>query len=276
MSLRKTISLSSLLCFIALMLTSVILYIEPAGRVAYWSGWKLWLLNKEQWGALHLNFGVLLFILMLLHLWLNLGALLSYLRNRLKRLHLLSPDSMTALVLTLLVGIGTLAELPPFSSVVNFGSQLSDTANLRYGEPPYGHAELSPLAVFAERVKINLATAQQRLKEAGFSANDSKETLKEIAARYNVTPQQLYLAIQPPIPAQDKQTLPDEPPGGTGKRTLEQICAAYQLDLANMRYALTSAGIRLSPGQTFKEIAEANHRDPHQLYALLVAAQKKQ
>ena len=39
--IRKTISLTALLSFILLMLTSIILYIIPAGRVAYWADYHL-------------------------------------------------------------------------------------------------------------------------------------------------------------------------------------------------------------------------------------------
>ncbi|MCK4621505.1 MAG: DUF4405 domain-containing protein [Desulfuromonadales bacterium] len=50
MNMRKITSLIALISFVLLMLTSIILYIVPSGRVAYWAGWRLWALNKEDWG----------------------------------------------------------------------------------------------------------------------------------------------------------------------------------------------------------------------------------
>jgi hypothetical protein len=39
MNLRKITSLTAILAFFHLMFTSVVLYIVPPGRVAYWSDW---------------------------------------------------------------------------------------------------------------------------------------------------------------------------------------------------------------------------------------------
>ncbi len=49
MNIRKTTSLTAGLSFIAMVMTSVILYIVPQGRIAYWSDWRLLGLSKEQW-----------------------------------------------------------------------------------------------------------------------------------------------------------------------------------------------------------------------------------
>ena len=118
MSLRKLVSLTALVCFLLLILTSIVLFIVPAGRVAFWSGWRLWLLGKEQWAAVHLNLGVLLLVMMVLHVWLNWAALVSYLKRRARGLKWLSPEFAAALILSLLVCSGTLADVPPFGSLL--------------------------------------------------------------------------------------------------------------------------------------------------------------
>ena len=70
MKLRKITSLTSLLTFILIVLTSVILYIVPQGRVAYWADWRLWGLTKVQWGNIHIING-LLFLLAMFLKWLD-------------------------------------------------------------------------------------------------------------------------------------------------------------------------------------------------------------
>ena len=57
MNLRRIVSLSLMLSVITMLTTSVILYIVPQGRVAYWAEWKLWGISKSQWGSLHTNLG---------------------------------------------------------------------------------------------------------------------------------------------------------------------------------------------------------------------------
>ena len=59
MELRKITSLTLLLSFVILVLTSIVLYIVPEGRVAYWSDWRLLWLSKTQWGDIHTNSGFL-------------------------------------------------------------------------------------------------------------------------------------------------------------------------------------------------------------------------
>ena len=46
MNIRRITSLTALLTFILLILTAVILYIVPQGRIAYWANWQLWGLSK--------------------------------------------------------------------------------------------------------------------------------------------------------------------------------------------------------------------------------------
>ncbi|MEE4254233.1 MAG: DUF4405 domain-containing protein, partial [Desulfuromusa sp.] len=157
MNMRKITSLTALISFVLLMVTSIILYIVPAGRVAYWSDYRLWSLSKEDWGAVHINLGVLLLISILLHVYYNWTPMISYMKNKSKQLRIFTPDFNVSLIVTLVVFFGTLAGIPPMSSVINFGAAISEKANLYYGEPPYGHAELSPLADFADKVKVDLA-----------------------------------------------------------------------------------------------------------------------
>ena len=59
MKLRKITSLTAALAFVLMVLTSIILYIVPQGRIAYWADWHLWGLTKTEWGNIHINSGLL-------------------------------------------------------------------------------------------------------------------------------------------------------------------------------------------------------------------------
>ena len=149
MNMRKITSLTALLSFVLEMLTSVILYIVPQGRVAYWSDWRLWGLSKSQWGSLHVNLGVLFLIAICLHTYYNWSAIVAYLKNRAAQLRIFSTDFTVALILCLVFALGTYWELPPFSTIIEIGDQIKEAAAKKYGEPPYGHAELSSLIIFS-------------------------------------------------------------------------------------------------------------------------------
>ena len=78
MKLRKITSLTALLAFILMLLTSIILYIVPQGRIAYWSDWRLFGLSKTDWGNLHINLGFLFLIAIGLHVYYNWKPLMAY------------------------------------------------------------------------------------------------------------------------------------------------------------------------------------------------------
>lgn len=273
MNMRKITSLTALVSFVLLMLTSIILYIVPAGRVAYWSNWKLWGLSKEEWGAVHINLGFLLLVAILLHIYYNWAPMMSYMKNRARELRVFTPDFTVALLITLVVFWGTLAGIPPMSSIIHLGESISDQANLKYGEPPYGHAELSPLADFADKVKVDLDESLVRLETAGIKVETSAQTMQEISEKNGISPQQVFDIIKPKATSSSK-SMPEEAPGGTGNRTVAQLCEMYQLNIGNILDGLKEKGIKAEANQTMKEIATANSIDPHAVYGVIFTIQQ--
>jgi hypothetical protein len=100
MRARKITSLTALLSFIPLFVTSVVLYIIPQGRVAYWADWRLWGLSKTQWGDIHINLGLLFLLSILLHVYYNWRPILNYLKNRARQVRIFTPEFNVALLLT--------------------------------------------------------------------------------------------------------------------------------------------------------------------------------
>jgi len=267
--LRKVVSLTALWAFALLILTSVILYIVPAGRVAYWADWRLWGLTKTQWGELHINLGLLFLIAAGLHIYLNWGPILAYMKTRTRQLRIFTRDFNIAMALTVLVVLGTYLGLPPFSTVIAVSSAIKDAGAVKYGEPPYGHAELTSLKTFADRMGWNLGESLARLQQKGFAVLDARLTLQDVAAKYSVTPQQIYLAMQPSVRVAPRTKLPDTPPPGIGRHTLAEIGLDYQINIPNLIKVLESTKIGATADQTIKEIAEQHQIAPQELYGLV-------
>jgi hypothetical protein len=266
---RKVVSLTALWAFGLLILTSIILYIVPAGRVAYWADWRLWGLTKTQWGELHINLGVLFLIAGALHIYLNWNPILAYMKTKSKQLRIFTRDFNIAMALTVLVMLGTYLELPPFSTVIAVSSAIKDAGAVKYGEPPYGHAELSSVETFAKRMGWDLDESLGLLNQKGFAVDDAHLTLKDVAAKYNVTPQQIFLAMQPSGSVASEAKLPDLPPPGIGRRTLADLGQSYQFDIPELLQALESRKIGAAADQTIKEIAEQYQMAPQELYGLI-------
>ncbi|MDF1614163.1 DUF4405 domain-containing protein [Desulfurivibrio dismutans] len=196
MNVRRITSLTALITFVFVLVTSVVLYIVPAGRVAYWADWQLLWLSKSQWEDLHLNLGILFLLSIFLHTYYNWQPIKAYLKDRAGRLRVFNGNFCLALLLSLLCGLGTYFEVPPFVNITQLSDTLKERAAVKYGEPPYGHAELSTLAEFASRLRYELPQVKAVLRQAGMEFNDEQQTILAIAQANRVPPQQIYLVIK--------------------------------------------------------------------------------
>lgn len=271
MTLRKILSLTMLLSFFLCILTSVILYIVPEGRVAYWADWRLWGLSKNEWGNLHINLGFLFLFAGLLHLFYNWNAVAAYLKNRAREVKVFTGSFNVALILILVVGFGTYWKIPPMSLVLNFGHSFKDAAAKKYGEPPYGHAELSLLASFYRKTELDPVKARELMGKAGIFVKDEKQTVAAIAAQNKMTPKALFDIIKPASKVVEAAalTFPDAPMPGFGNKTLQEICTTYTLQPARIIQGLARENIPARPDQTIREIAGAAKMEPSAFFAIL-------
>lgn len=275
MNMRKITSLTALLSFALEMLTSVILYIVPQGRVAYWSEWRLWGLSKTQWGSLHVNLGVLLLIAICLHAYYNWSAIVAYLKSRAASLRIFTVDFTAALILCLIFALGTYWEVVPFSTIIAIGDRIKEAGAKKYGEPPYGHAELSSLATFSKKVELDLNASLSRLAAAKISVADPSQSVAEIARVNNLTPKAVYEAMLPPQPPGQAKSLPTNPPAGFGKKPLGDVCREYQLDITVVLQGFSARKITATAAMTIKEIAAANNTSPMDIFEALQQVAKQ-
>ena len=275
--LRKVVSLTAALSFLGLILTSIILYIVPQGRVAYWAGWKLWGLTKTQWTNLHINLGVLFVLAVLLHIYYNWKPMISYLKDTSKKIRIFTPNFNIAVAVTCVVILGTYFEIPPMSTVIEIGDKISQQANKRYGEPPYGHAELSSLKIFCKRVDLDLNSCLKRLREKGIKVESGKQTVREIARLNGITPQKLYELMKSGFDeGRRTAVLPLKPSPGFAKYLLTEICQKYRLNLSEILHILSRNGIEARVEMNLKAIAEKNGVSPQDVYYFMREASKRQ
>jgi len=266
MTLRKTTSLTTLLSFILLLVTSVILYVTPQGKIAFWANWKIMGLGKEEWGALHTNLGFLFIIAGIVHTLVNWNCIMTYLKNKKKEFKMFTADFNIALLITLLITLFTLFELPPIHAVQVFNESLKETAAEKYGEPPYGHAESSTLKTFCKRTRIDLKDSVKKLEKADLQAVSTDATLAEIAKANNITPQQVYILIKPAPAKEGKKEMTSKPGMGFGRKKLSSICAEYGIDTNATVQGLKGLGIEAAPGWSMREIGEKNDMEPYSVF----------
>lgn len=263
--MRRLISLTAMLSFIFTVVTSVILYISPLGRIAFWADWTLWGLSKEQWGDLHVTVGTLLLIALVLHVYYNWKSIVAYLSQS-KKVVIFTRDFNVALVIVLVVCFGTYANVPPFSSILELSESIKNKATITYGEPPYGHAELTPLAQLAPKIGMTPEQMVTALANAGYAATSQTTSLLELARKYKVSPQQVYKALQLDAPAGG---MPATPPTGTGNLSLDTISTKYGLDTQQVVQFLAKNGVTAQGEMTLKVIGEKNNKGSSDIYNLI-------
>lgn len=275
--MRKITSMTMLVSLVLLVLNSIVLYVVPEGRVAYWADWRFWGLTKTEWGDQHVTIGFLFIAAGLLHLYYNWAAIKNYMKNRLKEIRVFTLPFNVGLLVTALVTVMTYFHVPPVNLILELGAHFKEAGAEKYGEPPYGHAELSSLKMFAKKEGINLDEAMALLQQKGLGVRGPDQTLLAISQDNGMTPQQVYMVIKPAAsamktpPAGDVPAFPDEPKPGFGRKTLEQVCSELQLEYATVAKGLQAKGLTVEAGKTIHEIAEASGKEPMEIFEAMRA-----
>jgi hypothetical protein len=267
MNIRKITSLTALISFVLIIITSFILYIVPPGRIAYWSDWHLLGFSKTQWGNFHINSGVLFLLSIFLHIYYNWKPIMNYMKNKARQLTIFTKNFNVALVITIVVILGTYFMVPPFSTFLILSENIKDAGAIKYGEPPFGHAELASFASLIKKTGLNLDTSLDKFKEAGIKIDSPAQVFLDIAKKNQTSPQDLFEIIKP-----DKTKitdLPEIPAPGTGNKTFAQICDEYKLNSGVLSGKLEQKGFQIAKDKQIKTLASLNKITPIQLYDLI-------
>jgi hypothetical protein len=203
MKTRRIISLTTFLSFIFLALSGIMLFFSPQGRVAYWAGWTILGLSKEQYTAIHTTFMTLFLVTGIWHIVLNWKPIVGYLKDRSKKIRVFTPESSVAMGLTVLFLVGPLTGLPPFQQLLDAGEGIKAYWEGTRGSPPWGHAEESQLDAFCRRIVdfhrweeggmiiVDCGEAQAALEAAGMEVQGPTQRIIDMAKANGTTPQVL-------------------------------------------------------------------------------------
>ena len=266
-SWRVFISFGLFIALLMMLVSGVILYISPPGRVANWTEWRMIGLTKRGWQHQHIIFGFAFLILSLFHLFfINWKAFLSYLKSKTTE-GLKSPaELLTIITLSCLFGIGTYYCIQPFSAVIKFGNTISDSWERREKQAPVPHAELMTLTQLAEQPGLggDPDALKTKLEKAGLKVASQKQTLAEIAAANGMSAEKVYEFIAPAEPGEHK--LQGQ---GFGKKTLKEIADEAGVSATSLQLALQQKGIEVKIDTPLKSIAEKNNMEMSELRKIL-------
>ena len=271
MKYQRFVSLTAMLSFFVLTISSFILYVIPDRKVTSWTNWKFLGIDKQQWDNLHINMGILFLVMIIWHIYFNWKPIKNYLKIK-KELKIFTKEFNVALIVVVLFTAGTISMTLPFSAFVNMGNGLKATSSISTGNPPYGYAEFSTLKDFCILTSIDTSKVLEKLEAKNIKVGGLNQTLKVIASDNNIRPKDIYLAIKS---KQHKYELPSDIPIGIAKKTLERLSLEYHLDMDKFLIHLEDRNIEAKQKMSFKSLATKNNLHPSELYSLLLASQKR-
>lgn len=294
-SWRAFTTFSMVLVGLFLAVSGLIMFVAPAGRVANWTGWNVLGLTKHEWTDLHAVFAILFITASVLHLYFNWKVLLHYLRNKVRKSLNRGRELATATLLGTLILIGTLAGVPPFSTVLSIGSTVAARWEQGASAAPIPHAEALTLSEYAAVMGLETPALMERMTEAGLTAESSGMTVAQAATRNNLTPQALQATLglkavpgsalsrvaggtcgsehTSPAPAQGTvvaaATYGQGSGYGYGQMTVSDLCLRLDMPLETALDKLADAGISATGGSNLRALADSHGKRPGELVAIL-------
>ncbi len=262
---RGLTSFFTLFGFLIMSISGLVLYVVPAGRVAYWTDWALIGLDKDGWDNIHILSSILFVIAGGFHTYFNWKPLMNYFKDKARRGVKLRRELALSSILSLLIVIGGIMPFPPLSYLLDFNAWLKETWIVAADyEPPFGHAELLSLKSFAQKMDIDLSLAVAELNTRGLVSIDPELTLAELAEANKMSPMSFYLLIKPFEAKPTQEDLQAYTPesvevefGGTGigNQPIGAVCDKLGLDPDLALGRLSEAGLSARLDSTVKAVA---------------------
>lgn len=283
---RSFISVLTALSFIGMAFTGVILFVVPPGRIANWTGWTLLGLTKNEWIGLHDWFSIIFVAASVIHLYLNWKPFVGYFKSKTTKAFALRAEWAAALVVCAIVFVGTLGDIRPFSSLLQWNENIKHNWDSPRQRPPIPHAELLSLTELARQVPdVDLETMLKNLKAQGIEVESADIILGKLADAYNMTPARLYdIALGRIEPGRgygrggqgaESEELAGgghregRPGRGFGRLTLKQYCEQMGLDVSTAVKKLQDVGIEAGPDMTIRGIADSAGKHPSEIRAII-------
>ncbi len=262
---RAFFSFLTLFGFISAVLTGVVLFMTPEGRIAYWTGWTFLGLSKDTWGCVHIVSSLLFLLAGVFHTVYNGRVLVGYIKKKGAKGLRMKRELAAASALLLLALAGGILELPPVDRLMVFNERLKDSwIGSPEHEPPFGHAEQVSLLVLTRRQGIDLDQALKELDTNNIRVEDPGDSLEDIAAKNGIDPIDIYRVIKPLETGQRQKKSGRSVfmPGaverryaesGIGGKILDELCLETGTELEAARQRLSSRGIAMEDDETVRQ-----------------------
>jgi hypothetical protein len=250
--------------FFLILITGIILYFAPAGRVARWLGWEFTWMNKTEWIAIHTVFSYVFIGFAVFHLFVfNWKVFWTYLSKKtIKGIHK-KRELFWAGMITAMIFFGTLFQIPPFQSVMDFGDYLSGKWGSQKLSSPFPHTEKLSIQDLTEKIpQLFEEEALERLTAAGYDVDNEKQPILEIAARNSVSPVVIYQALIGDPDALDFYVSP-------GSLSAGEFAEILQLGMEELQKILAAENMQTNEQELLRDLAKRYETTPGAIVRLV-------
>ncbi len=264
--------------FLTLIASGTVLYIAPPGRIANWTQWRIVALTKAQWQAIHVLTAVVFLTGGLFHLLkFNWKVFVAYMKKRGDSGIRFGREIALSAGLFVFVLAATVANLPPFGTVMTAGEKIKESWDQPAQSPPVPHLEEQRMSDIAARLQIQPEAASRLLAQRGIAVPAGTETkLKEVARQNRTSPQAIYEALQPAgtktnaAPAVTADAVHQPGSGsGLGERTMSAVARELGMTPDEALSALAAQNLTAKPEETLREVAFRQGKRPFEIMELL-------
>ncbi len=288
-------------------ISGIILYLAPAGRVAFWVDWHFWGLTKKQWEAVHTVSSFFLMIFIVWHLILNWKVFVNYMKDKAKKISFTVPELSSSILIAIVLTVMSIYSIPPVSYIMDFGEYLTQSWETKTASPIIPHAERLTLKEFCAKINLPVERAIKRLSAYNVKNVSADKTLEEIAKENNLAPKHISDILN--FPKQFNKTAPvsaeensaaisnekSEQSAGRmryrqngnhpsnfrglmyiGKMTLKEFCEKTGIDITKAKSLLKSRGFgEVDENTVLRDIARKNGLIPIELGEMIYSLKEK-
>lgn len=270
---RGFVSLVTTFSFLISLVSGIVLYFTPQGKIANWTHWTFWGLDKHTWGAMHINSSLIFFIVIIFHIFYNWKLLVGYMKKRAQMAINLKLELAVTTILSLFVILASIYNYQPFGTIMKWNEDVkSYWADRAYAQPPMPHAEELSVKKFCDKFGIELETFYKNMEQKGWPVKDDSQLLSDLAKNYNISPADIHSVVSPKTGnGQGGGNGVNSSGRGWGRKTVAIICAETNIDVNTALARLSSKGIKASNNSSVKDLAARLKVRPSEIVEFITA-----
>ena len=248
--------------FIISLISGIILYFTPQGRVAHWTNWSIWGLDKETWGALHINSSLVFFIFIFVHLYFNWKPLVYYIKKKAAKTINLKLELFLVSLISVFIVVASIHDLEPFNSIIKWNNNVKNYwATKADAEPPIPHAEELTVTEFCTQTNIPLEKFKRIATSQNWIIRNNDQKISDIAVQNKISPADIYQKLQATASAQGK--------AGWGRKTLQQTCDEFGIDINTAISRLKADNLQAIESHTIRDLANKLGMSPVKVVSII-------